>query len=679
MSGTRAKPAGEMVPGGRARLLLVCPSCPGWPEWPVGMAYVLACLERHAIPFDFTDVSTTPNWEREVRRKLAGQDYLAVASGGLISFHRFFRRLAELTRENAPGTPFLLGGNIIKDANDELLFEFIGMDYGILGEAETSLPGFLDALRHGRTDFTGLDGVVFRRADGTVARTPPKRLNVSEYDAFPAWHHFDVDFYVRHSSFGFLGRNLRFMPILSGRGCIGKCGFCSPTIGGFRKRPIPQVLAEIRHLSGLYDFDKLCFLNEMFYPTAREIREFCEAYRQEARRKPWFVQLRVDSQPDVDTLRLMREAGCIAVSAGIESGSDEILARMNKKTTAEQIRSFFRNCKSAGMPACGTFIVGYDGETEDDLKKTVDLLIEEEINSGEALLFVYQGTDVYAKALARGLIPDERKHLDAISGNLFAPDALRKFCNLTAMNDEEFARVAPREVRRYNTFLFERFQVQNLAASIASGLRWTEVSLRGNCRECGADVGLDYKVFGRAYLGFLGVGLNRNVICPTCFSPLGFDIHRARGMEDLAGRPAEVSRELAGCQDIVLVGVNTNLEFVLRLDLHGLDYTKIRGVFPNGPASGCSYLNYPVVDMEELLALRPDCLLCLDDFARADPILRRFRATGLPEPRIVRLGSQTFLQRLEGQACAAYRIGKILTRLLGDAVWDLLRWARALP
>lgn len=605
------------------RLLLVCPSCPGWPEWPVGMAYVVACLERHGVPLDFIDVSITPAWERQVSRRLAETQYLAVASGGLISFHRFFRSLAGLVREKALGTPFVLGGNIIKDANDELLFGTIGMDYGILGEAETSLPAFLDGLRRGLTDFAGMDGVVFRRPDGTTVRNPAKRLNVAEYDALPAWHHFDVDFYIRHSSFGFLGRNLRFMPILSGRGCIGKCGFCSPTIGGFRKRSIPQVLAEIRHLAERYDFDKLCFLNEMFYPTAREIREFCVAYRREPARKPWFVQLRVDSQPDVETLRLMRDAGCLAVSAGIESGSDAILARMNKKTTAEMIRRFFRNCREAGMPASGTFIVGYDGETETDLKKTVDLLIEEEINSGEALLFIYQGTDVYAKALARGLIRDERAHLDAISGNLFAPDALQQFCNLTAMSDAEFARVAPREVRRYNTFLFERFQVRNLVAHIAGGLRWTTIVLRGSCRECGAGVGLDYKVFGRAYLGYLGVGLNRNEMCPKCFSPLGFDVHRARGMEELAGRPAEVGRELSGCQGIVLVGAGANLEFLLRLDLWGLDYTKIRGVFPCGPAHGGSYLGYPVVDLEGLVALRPDCLLCLNDFVRIGSVLDR--------------------------------------------------------
>lgn len=660
------------------KLLILCPHCPGWPEWPVGMAYVLASLDRHGIPFEFLDLTSTREWEAVVRRRLDSQEYLAVATGGIIGFHRFFQRLAQLVRQASPHTPLILGGNITKDADDQLLFETIGATFGILGEAETSFPQFLRLLDAGETAFEGVPGVIFHDSAGLVVRNPPVRLDVALYDAFPAWHHFDWRFYVANSSFSFIGRDLRFMPILSGRGCVGKCGFCSPTIGGFRKRPIAQVIAEIRHLIATYEFDTLCFLNEMFYPTAREIREFCLAYREVEDRKPWFVQVRIDANLDVETLRLMQATGCIAVSTGIESGSDKVLQTMNKKTSTAQIRAFFGNCRQVGLPASGTYIVGYQDETEQDIAATIDLLIDEDINSGEAMLFVYQGTQVYREALARGLIADEVAHLDALSGNLFGPDAFLDFINLTAMPTREFFAVASREVRRFNTHLFRTNGVLNITRATKRGTRWTHCELSGLCRHCDAPLRHGFTLFGRSYLGFLGVGINRTQICPKCRRPVGWDVLAAKGMEEQQAHVRRLQEELSRHERIVVCGANNDLDFLLRIDLLGLDYSKIVGVHPYERSPHSWYLNHPVLNAEQVADLRPDCLLTLDPFQNTAALQRRIRDLGAPEPVILALPSEECARRLWREASLAARVFRALRRCLGESALDILRFIRRL-
>lgn len=662
----------------RNKILVINPDYSSWPEWPVGMAYVLACLEKHGIPFDFLDCTTTNNAERTLRRLLARGEYFAVTSGGLIGYHRYFRHIASLVKEISPGTPFILGGHITKDGNNELLFDNIGVDFCILGEAEMSLAPFLDALARGERYFHKSEGIAFRDEHNSVVRVPPRRMDLNEENIFPAWHHFDTDYYVRHSSFAFLGKNLRYIPVLSGRGCIGKCGFCSPSVGGFKMRPITHVIEEIEWLIEQFEFDTICFLNEMFYPTARQVREFCAAYLQLPVRKDWFVQVRVDAALDVETLHMMREAGCVAVSAGIESGSNRILKRMNKKTNVEQIRRHFQNCRVARMPASGTVIIGYDGETEEDIRRTFDLLIEENISSGEALLFAYQGTAIYDKALAEGLIKDEREHLDAISGNLFRPTVKKEFCNMTAMPDNDFFSVALREVRRYNSHLIQNYAVRDLHVDIEKTWRWTTIYMAGHCSVCGAPITHSYTAFGGGFLGSLGPGVDRMLACRKCFSPAVFDPYQAVNYPDMRVHLKQIQERLARCGGVIILGVNNNLDFLLRSDIFGLDYSKILGVIPLTPSALDYYNIYPMYPLGTGQGLRAEVAICVDDSLGGAEASQFIEKCEVSVDEVLFLSSVSFRNELQRKKCLTYMVSDLLKKLTGNSAREIVNAVKKL-
>jgi Fe-S oxidoreductase len=636
------------------------------------MAYVLACLEDNGLEFDFIDVTTTRDWGDAVRELLVHNDYYAVATGGMISFVSFYKEVVALAREYAPGVPVVLGGHIVKDGSDDLLFRIVGVDYAILGEAEVSMPGFLAALKAGTTDFTGFEGVVFRSAEGEVVRNRHTRFKVGERNILPAWHHFDWAYYVENCMFCFLGKHLRYIPILSGRGCTGKCGFCSPSIGGFMKRPVEHVIEEIEHLIANYSFDNLCFLNEMFYPTTDMVREFCAAYMKVANRKTWFVQVRVDIELDVETLVMMKQAGCIAISAGIESGSPDVLKTMRKGITVEQIRRLARNCREAGLPLTGTFIIGYEGETEDDLVKTIDLVIDEDISTGEALLFMYQGTAVYEKALRKGLIKDEEEQLNAISGQLFRPNAPVEFCNMTAMSTRDFFTVATREVRRYYRHLFRKYYVRDMTMDIRGTWRWTKMTMKGRCEVCGIEVEHEYKMFGGEFLGSLGPGVDRMVICPKCFKHLVFDPYSAVNDMGMREHLDSVRARLSSAEGVVIYGVGSNLNFLLRSDLYGLDYEDVRGVFTPSPVDYENYLTYPVLDEAELCSAKADVVLCVDDSVPESEIAALFKARGRLVPEVVYLTSREFRDECNRKKCLVYRVNQVVKKLFGSGVRELL-------
>ena len=72
---------------------------PPYSTFPIGFAYVLACLEYHKIPFDFSDAEFGPKYKSLLEKN----NYFAVATGGLIGHFNFFQEVSRDVRRMRPG------------------------------------------------------------------------------------------------------------------------------------------------------------------------------------------------------------------------------------------------------------------------------------------------------------------------------------------------------------------------------------------------------------------------------------------------------------------------------------------------------------------------------------------------------------------------------------------------
>lgn len=596
---------------------------PPYSTFPVGFAYVLACLEEHKVPFDFIDVE----FGHKYKKLLKKDDYFAVATGGLIGHFDFFHEIIQHVHKVRPGLPVIIGGNITKDIRPDFLIDKMGADFGIVGEAETSLPYLLDALVKRSGDFNDIPGVIFKDpVTGAIKRNTENRLDLS-VNIVPAWHHIDVDYYSKICNIGCWGNHLR-MPVLTGRGCVGRCSFCSPTIGAFRMRPIEHVISEMKYLNSKYDFEQFVFMNEMLYKSKEEIERFCNAYKGSGIGKSWLGNMRVDSDIDVDTFLLMKSSGCISVGAGIESGSDKILKLMNKRTTAEQIKKFFRNAKKAGLSCTGTFLVGNEGETETDLKETIDMVIKEEMNTVESLTNAYPGTLIYKNALSRGLIKDEWDYLRQLRFGCDLWDYTwtdRRHINITEIPDEKFWDTIVRESRRFNTFLLDRFKIKNISYRLPFGLL---IRATGSCPECGGAVSV---VSRRTLLGL-------KAFCKDCFQPVIFNMYELEEFKSHFGLLRSILQET---KSLVVFGAMKEAVSLLRYDYFGFTCDKIVGFIDinNGKTDPSEFIYKPRLQMADLLDIKPDTILIVDDyFGDAELVIRLFFIKkGLPAPRIAHL------------------------------------------
>jgi anaerobic magnesium-protoporphyrin IX monomethyl ester cyclase len=77
---------------------------------------------------------------------------------------------------------------------------------------------------------------------------------------------------------------------------------------------------------------------------------------------------------------MMKDAGCVRVYLGLESGNDETLRLMGKRVSVKEGTEAVRLFQQAGIETAGFFIVGYPGETEDSIDETLALAVSLPLN-----------------------------------------------------------------------------------------------------------------------------------------------------------------------------------------------------------------------------------------------------------------------------------------------------------
>ncbi|HUV90134.1 MAG TPA: B12-binding domain-containing radical SAM protein [Anaerolineae bacterium] len=160
--------------------------------------------------------------------------------------------------------------------------------------------------------------------------------------------------------------------VVTSRGCPGGCRFCIKHVSyghSVRFRSPENILAELELLAGL-GVRSVNMYADLFTVSREQVVGLCELILERGLRLQWTCNSRVDFV-DPEMLRLMGRAGCRWISWGIESGSAEILRRVRKGITLEQVEQALRWSHEAGIRNWGYFIVGLPGETEQTIQETI--------------------------------------------------------------------------------------------------------------------------------------------------------------------------------------------------------------------------------------------------------------------------------------------------------------------
>ena len=264
--------------------------------------------------------------------------------------------------------PLMIAGGVHPTLLPENTLSYIPLDAVIIGEGEIPL---LRLLRGEHME--KIKGVFF----------PGKNLIekadvISDLDKlpFPDWDLVDKAFYTQPShqiSYVILHK---VMPVTFGRGCMYRCNFCAHNCFLYARCHTPEYFIKkmewVSHQCGINTF----IIQDSSIGNFRNTwAKVCHKLIERGTPYQWWANLRAN-QVDEDFLRLLKEAGCIKLFFGFESGSQRILDKMNKRITVEQCRQAALLCHKIGIPFYTSYIVNYFGETEEDLELTEQLILE---------------------------------------------------------------------------------------------------------------------------------------------------------------------------------------------------------------------------------------------------------------------------------------------------------------
>ena len=277
-------------------------------------------------------------------------------------------RVSRAAKRVAPHLPVVWGGWHPSMFGIECLAD-PSVDVTVQGQGEATFAEIVERLANGAS-LEGCAGCMFRRADGSVHRNPPRPLlplegfRAHDYQLIPVERYFEL-------------KGKRQLDYISSQGCNFRCAFCSdPFVYGRQWVGLaPSMVADaLQDLWQRYRFNDVNFQDETFFTRRDRVRALAQRLADAPHRITWAATMRADQGvrlPD-ELWRLVKASGVRRLLVGVESGDDAMLRRIKKDIKIEQV---FRTAeRMRGLRIAGTFpfIVGFPDESDASIRATLE-------------------------------------------------------------------------------------------------------------------------------------------------------------------------------------------------------------------------------------------------------------------------------------------------------------------
>ena len=358
-----------------------------WARFPsLGIAYIASSLRAAGHTIDLLDGKLADlSVDEIVARVRDGRPDLVGITCMTVEYPRAVE-IARRIKHDRAEVPVVVGGAHVNAVGRGALEEGDGFDYACVGEGEYLVRELADALERG-TYPASIPGLVSRRGDDVV--TGPPRPPPDDYDAlpFPAWDLF---------------RPVETLPLITHRGCPFQCVFCSHN-SGFkpRYRTPANVLDEVEEILERYRPTRIRIEDETFGLHMGRTKAILEGIiaRGIHEHVRFSAQTRVDRADD-EFMRLLKTANFETLELGVETGNPEVLEKIKKGITLEQVERAVALAKANGLRVWCKFILGHPDETHAQIRDTIDFIAK--INPHQlsvSIMTPFPGTPIHEMAL----------------------------------------------------------------------------------------------------------------------------------------------------------------------------------------------------------------------------------------------------------------------------------------
>jgi len=388
---------------------------------PIGLLSIAAFLEREGhevFVHDCLGPGAVSGTEKNVKIILSLNPdivgFSATTSGFLDGYEQ-----ASLIKKIRPDATIVFGGVHVSALGGVLLERYPDIDYLCMGEGEATL-GELAAGR----GLESIHGLAWRAGGRVVVN--PERGPIPDLDAlpfpayeklkgFPGGYNLPLFSYVKAPG----------ATMITSRGCPYQCSYCDRSVfrRGFRYNSPKYIYEHMKYLRFRFGVRHVNIYDDLFTLNRKRIEDLCGMLASAPLGMNFNCAVRVGYADD-DLLGMLKAAGCLMVSVGIESADEEILARHKSGVSLDEVRDTVVRIKRRGLRAKGLFMMGLPGETEESIEKTSDFVLSLGLDDQNMAKFTpFPGAPIWSTIEDEGTLENDWRQMNCLNF-VFVPGAI---------------------------------------------------------------------------------------------------------------------------------------------------------------------------------------------------------------------------------------------------------------
>ncbi len=375
---------------------------------PLGILYLASVLKERGVEVSVLDqpakgltTDETVNWVEKEKPDILG--FSTFSSSG-----RTAAWISSKVKEKNPNILVVLGNHYATFNSKRILRKYPSVDIIVRGEGENTVVDLVNSMQN-EDNLKKVSGITFRYNKNIISTHDRPLIRDLDSLPFPDRKLIDVDY---HSFIA--GANIapkKFTSIVSSRGCVYRCRFCSCTSfarNKWRPRSIGNILEELHFLAS-EGYKQFVFVDDSFTLNQKRVVKLCREIRKERIEMDWICEGRVNNC-SFEMLREIAKAGCKVLYLGIESANQRILDYYDKQITPQQSKDTVKAARKAEIDVIvGSFIVGAPDETKEEIQNTIEFAKRIPIDFPQFnILGVFPGTDLWNDLENKGFL-DERE------------------------------------------------------------------------------------------------------------------------------------------------------------------------------------------------------------------------------------------------------------------------------
>ena len=363
---------------------------------PLGMMYIASNLQKFDytvkivdMAVEFFDKTKFVNMLREENPRIIG------ISSYVESWHAI-KAITKLIKITLPNVILTAGGPFATFCYEQILNE-TSVDYITFSEGEYVYKELTDSLLRNKKDISLVKGIAYKENGNIILTEPNERIKNLDELEFPNRDLIDLDKYVYP------------ITISTARGCPGNCIFCSSRSYWGTKisfRSPENIIKEVLEMEKKYENNLFFRIDDTFTIKPDRAIKFCELLKDTGKRFIWGCESRADVASE-ELLQALYSAGCRKIQFGMESGNNEILKKIGKKVTIEQIENAVKIASNIGFDINLSFIIGHAFDTYETIEQTINFALglrsKYKVNLFASINTPYPGTNVYKNRQEYGI------------------------------------------------------------------------------------------------------------------------------------------------------------------------------------------------------------------------------------------------------------------------------------